>query len=144
MLRYDGRAWSAGTDLENGSTVPLVLTQPDECAPPAPPAYSTDTTSEFYVAAKEVHDFDQNATAGQREIARFCADGPGDTGATGAGATGAAEGAADAGGDGAAGGAAGAGGDTGVAPAGGVASSGSTSTQPGSMWSPPRIRPCWS
>src|SRR5947209_14506538 len=24
VLRYDGRAWSAGTDLENGSTVPLV------------------------------------------------------------------------------------------------------------------------
>lgn len=62
-----------------GSVRPLVLTTGDECAPPAPVAFSTAVGSDMYNQANAVYQTDQASTPAQREIARFWADGPGDT-----------------------------------------------------------------
>jgi hypothetical protein len=66
-----------------GDVRPLVLTSGDECKPAnlgiAPPAYSTDPSSDFYQQAKLVRDTEVNLDDDQREIARFWADGPGAT-----------------------------------------------------------------
>lgn len=67
------------TEPHFGTLRPLVLRTPDECAPPAPPRYSADPTSEFYIGAKEVHTVSQNMTWERANIARFWADGPVDT-----------------------------------------------------------------
>lgn len=58
---------------------PLVMTDPSECAPEAPPEFSTDPSSEFYQAALEVYDVEVNLSDEEREIARFWDDYPGDT-----------------------------------------------------------------
>ena len=58
---------------------PLVLTSPDECAAPAPPAFSTDPASAFYAQASTVHQTESSLGDEQREIALFWADGPGAT-----------------------------------------------------------------
>ncbi len=56
---------------------PVVLRSPDECKPPhGPPAFSTDPSSTFYKAAKEVYEQDLHSTDETREIARFWADDP--------------------------------------------------------------------
>lgn len=47
--------------------------------PIAPPAYSTDPTSAFYLEAMEVYDAVNNLTAEQRKIAEFWSDDPGNT-----------------------------------------------------------------
>ncbi len=52
--------------MPNGAACPL----------PAPPAYSEDTTSAFYMEALEVYQTKQNLTAEQRAIARFWSDDP--------------------------------------------------------------------
>jgi hypothetical protein len=66
-----------------GTLRPLVMTAPNECSPTnlglGPPPFSTDPTSSFYQEAKLVYDAERNLTDEQREIARFWADGPGDT-----------------------------------------------------------------
>jgi hypothetical protein len=62
-----------------GAVRPLVLVNADECAPPPPPEFSTDPSSEFYAQARAVYDTEVNLTNEQREIARFWADGPGAT-----------------------------------------------------------------
>ena len=62
-----------------GELRPLVLTSPDECAPPAPPPFSTDPASAMYAEANAVYQTDINLTDAQIETARFWADGPKDT-----------------------------------------------------------------
>jgi hypothetical protein len=63
-----------------GRLRPLALPAADACAPPAPPAYSTDTGSAFYAEGREVYDVGNSLTAEQREIALFWADNAGETG----------------------------------------------------------------
>lgn len=66
-----------------GDLRPLVLTSGSECSPAnlgvAPPAFSTDPSSEMYQEAQLVRDTEVNLDDEQREIARFWADGPGAT-----------------------------------------------------------------
>jgi hypothetical protein len=61
-----------------GSVRPLVLA-PGECEAPPPIPFSTDPASAFYAQASAVHQTETNLTDEQFEIARFWADGPGDT-----------------------------------------------------------------
>jgi membrane-associated phospholipid phosphatase len=63
-----------------GELRPFVLTSGDECAPPPPPAYSTDPASEFYAQATEVYHTNLHLTAAQQTIALYWADNPGTTG----------------------------------------------------------------
>jgi hypothetical protein len=66
-----------------GDVRPMVLVDGTECKTAnlglAPPAFSTDPSSDFYQEAKLVRDTEVNLTDEQREIARFWADGPGAT-----------------------------------------------------------------
>jgi hypothetical protein len=62
-----------------GTLRPLVLHSADECAPPAPEPFSTDSSSSFYAQANTVYQTDLNLTQDQENIARFWADGPGET-----------------------------------------------------------------
>ena len=59
-----------------GGNRPLLLDSGSECAPPPPPAYSTDPSSPMYREAKEVYDTVRNLTPEQREIALFWSDDP--------------------------------------------------------------------
>ncbi len=59
-----------------GQNRPLMLTDGSECAPPPPPAYSTDPTSPMYLEAREVYDTVRNLTPEQRDIALFWSDDP--------------------------------------------------------------------
>lgn len=59
-----------------GQNRPLLLDSGAECAPPPPPAYSTDPNSPMYQEAKEVYDTVRNLTPEQREIALFWSDDP--------------------------------------------------------------------
>ncbi len=63
-----------------GDVRPFVLVSGEECAPPAPPAYSTDADSEFYAQGREVYDTVTHLTTEQRDIALFWSDDPGNTG----------------------------------------------------------------
>jgi hypothetical protein len=47
-----------------------------ECAPPPPPAYSEDPSSQFYKEAKEVYDTKNSLSPDQAAIARFWSDDP--------------------------------------------------------------------
>jgi hypothetical protein len=58
----------------------LVMNTPDECGPAGPKPFSADPASAFYAEAAHVHATDDNLTDEQREIARFWADPPVDTG----------------------------------------------------------------
>jgi len=60
-------------------TLRRLVLQPDECAPPAPIPFSTDPTSDWYAQGKATFDTDAALTQEQVNIARFWADGPGDT-----------------------------------------------------------------
>ena len=59
-----------------GSVRPFVLTAPDECKAPPPPAFSEESGSAFYKDAKEVHVISSNATQEQRQFALYWADDP--------------------------------------------------------------------
>ena len=59
-----------------GQNRPLLLDSGAECAPPPPPAYSTDPNSPMYQEAKEVYETVRNLTPEQREIALFWSDDP--------------------------------------------------------------------
>ena len=63
-----------------GDLRPFILTSGAECAPPPHPVYSEDPASEFYAHAAAVHDTGMMLTNEERTIARYWADGPGDTG----------------------------------------------------------------
>jgi len=63
-----------------GQLRPFVLSSGNECAPPAPPAYSTDPASEFYAQGLEVYDTSKHLTTEQADIAQFWADNPATTG----------------------------------------------------------------
>lgn len=58
-----------------GTLRPLVLTSPDECMAPPPPAWSTEAGSPMYEEALAVWQANQNLTDEQRVIARFWEDG---------------------------------------------------------------------
>jgi membrane-associated phospholipid phosphatase len=59
-----------------GDNRPFILTSGEECAPPAPPAYSEAADSAFYREALEVYTMTEAMSAEQREIARFWSDDP--------------------------------------------------------------------
>ncbi|MCB9882638.1 MAG: vanadium-dependent haloperoxidase [Planctomycetes bacterium] len=63
-----------------GQIRPMVLTSGAECPPPAPPTFSTDPASAFYLEALEVYDTSNSRTPDQTAIALFWADNPGATG----------------------------------------------------------------
>ena len=55
---------------------PLLLDSSSQFIPGPPPIYSTDTSSPFFRAVKEVYDIQQNLTEEQRLTARFWDDNP--------------------------------------------------------------------
>lgn len=59
-----------------GQNRPFLLASGGECAPPPPPAYSTDPDSAMYQDAREVYETVRDLTPEQREIALFWADDP--------------------------------------------------------------------
>ena len=59
---------------------PFVLTAWNSCAIPEPPAYSRDTASAMYRAAREVFDTHASLTPEQRTIAYYWADNAGESG----------------------------------------------------------------
>ena len=59
-----------------GQNRPILLDSGAECAPPPPPAYSTDPNSPMYQEAKELYDTVRNLTPEQRDIALFWSDDP--------------------------------------------------------------------
>ncbi|WP_431299336.1 vanadium-dependent haloperoxidase [Tabrizicola sp. BL-A-41-H6] len=59
-----------------GKVRPFAMPTGDACSLPAPPAYSEDPASPFFLAAKEVYDTVTNLTDEQRLIARFWSDDP--------------------------------------------------------------------
>lgn len=62
-----------------GNNRPFILSSAGECAPPAPPSYSSNEDSAFYREAREVYDTTQALTPEQLEIASFWSDDPGAT-----------------------------------------------------------------
>lgn len=71
----------AGTTEPYWGTIrPLMLKRWDECPLGPPPAYSTDPSSPFFLAAKEVHDTARALTDFTRSTALYWADNPGETG----------------------------------------------------------------
>jgi hypothetical protein len=63
-----------------GQLRPLVLTSDNECAPPPPPMYATDPTSNFYALALEVYQTNLTLTDEQATIVEYWADNAGATG----------------------------------------------------------------
>ena len=63
-----------------GQLRPFVLTSAAECAPPAPPVYSTQPSSELFGLAMEVYNTNLNLTPDQHDIALFWADNAGASG----------------------------------------------------------------
>jgi len=55
---------------------PMLLDSASQFNPIPPPEYSTDTTSEFFKAAKEVYTINKNLTNEQKIIAKFWDDNP--------------------------------------------------------------------
>jgi len=60
-----------------GRVQTLVLSQPNDCDPGSPPAYSEQPGSPFYEEAKLDYDISKALTPEQLTIARYWADGPG-------------------------------------------------------------------
>lgn len=60
-----------------GENRPFVLENGATCAPPPPPAYSTDPASPMFQEATELYTTVKNLTPEQREIALFWSDDPG-------------------------------------------------------------------
>jgi membrane-associated phospholipid phosphatase len=63
-----------------GEIRPFVLLRWDECPIPAPPPYSADSTSTFFMHAKAVRDVRATLTPEQRTIALYWADNAGESG----------------------------------------------------------------
>jgi hypothetical protein len=59
-----------------GMIKPLAIDSAEEIQCPAPPAFSTDTTSEFFKYMKEVYTITSNLTDSQRTIAKYWDDNP--------------------------------------------------------------------
>ncbi len=55
---------------------PLLMDSASQFMPVRPPAFSKDSTSEFYKLAKEVYDIGRNLTQEQKDIARYWDDNP--------------------------------------------------------------------
>lgn len=66
-----------------GTLRTFVLRDGDECAPPAPPAYSEARNSDFYRMGRELYDSTRKLGAEQKAIALFWADNPVATGTPG-------------------------------------------------------------
>ncbi len=66
-----------------GTLRTFVIKDGDECAPPAPPAYSERAGSEFHAMGKQFYDSVKALTPEQRTIALFWADNPVATGTPG-------------------------------------------------------------
>jgi hypothetical protein len=62
-----------------GNNRPFVLAAGDQCAPPAPVAYSESSDAAFYLEAQEVYQTVNQLDAEQIEIAQFWSDDPGAT-----------------------------------------------------------------
>lgn len=62
-----------------GSVRPFMQTNIEDLLPVPPPAYSTDTNSDFYAEAMEVYNAVNNLTQEQVAIAEFWSDDPGNT-----------------------------------------------------------------
>lgn len=62
-----------------GDNRPLLPQAEEGCEPPAPPAYSEEPGSRFYIEALEVYETSQNLTQEQLDIALFWADNAGQT-----------------------------------------------------------------
>lgn len=77
--RLDGGEPQPALQPHWGEVRPFVLTSGAECAPPAPPTYSEDADSAFYLEALEVFEVVENLTPEQEAIALFWADDPGRT-----------------------------------------------------------------
>ena len=80
--RLNGMPPLAALQPRWGACRPFVLPHGNpnrDCAPSAPPAFSTDPASAFYAEAFEVYDRVNNATAEEQAIALFWADDPGVT-----------------------------------------------------------------
>lgn len=54
----------------------MVMDSASQFMPPRPPAFSTDSTSDFYKYAKEVYTINKNLTDEQKHIARYWDDNP--------------------------------------------------------------------
>jgi hypothetical protein len=63
-----------------GQIRPMILSSGEECPPPGHPPFSTQPTSDFYTAGREVYDVSLNLTTEQKTIATYWSDGPGATG----------------------------------------------------------------
>ncbi|MGL4238843.1 vanadium-dependent haloperoxidase [Tabrizicola sp.] len=59
-----------------GSVRPLAMPSGTACGIPAPPEYSEDPASAFFLAAKEVYDTVKGLTDEQKAVARFWSDDP--------------------------------------------------------------------
>jgi hypothetical protein len=66
-----------------GTLRTFVLTDGDECRPPAPPSYSESRSSDFYRMGRELYDSTRNLDAEKKAIALFWADNPIATGTPG-------------------------------------------------------------
>ena len=66
-----------------GTLRTFVLRDGDECAPPAPPAYSEARNSDFYRMGRELYDSTRSLDAEKKAIALFWADNPIATGTPG-------------------------------------------------------------
>ena len=80
--RLGGAPPQAALQPRWGACRPFVLPAGNpnlDCAPPAPPAYSTDPLSELYIEAYEVYEAVNNATVGEQAIVLFWADNAGQT-----------------------------------------------------------------
>ncbi|MDW7690958.1 vanadium-dependent haloperoxidase [Flammeovirgaceae bacterium SG7u.111] len=62
-----------------GNVRPFMEKNVVDMLPIAPPAFSTDPTSTFYLEAKEVYEVVHNLTEEQKKIAEFWSDDPGNT-----------------------------------------------------------------
>ena len=62
-----------------GMNRPFVLSAASDCPAPAPPAYSTDPSSTFFMQAKEVYSTSVMLTADEEQIAQFWSDAAGMT-----------------------------------------------------------------
>lgn len=62
-----------------GETRPFLTEDIAGTLPPAPPEYSLDEDSQFFIEVKEVYDTVENLTEEQETIARFWSDDPGST-----------------------------------------------------------------
>ena len=65
-----------GAESHWGKVKPMMLNSAAQFTCPAPPKFSTDSTSTFYKSAKEVYTIGKNLSEEQKEIAKYWDDNP--------------------------------------------------------------------